>query len=137
MALFGSKKNKDVEKAPKAEAKKAAPKTAKPKVVKAERISATPAGAHMAGVLVRPRITEKAANMTASNVYTFDITASATKGQVMAAIKAIYKVNPVKVNVVNTPAKKVKMRRKRGFGATAAGRKAYVFLKKGEEIQVA
>ncbi len=89
----------------------------------------------MANILVRPRITEKAANMTSTNVYTFDIGAGATKQEVAEAVKAIYKVTPVKVNVVNTPAKRVQMRKKRGFGKTAATRKAYVFLKKGEEIQ--
>lgn len=92
-------------------------------------------GRSMANVLVRPRITEKAANMTSTNVYTFDIGAGATKQEVAEAVKAIYKVTPVKVNVVNTPAKRVQMRKKRGFGKTAATRKAYVFLKKGEEIQ--
>lgn len=124
MALFERKLKK--------EKKDTAPK----KEAKAPRASAkAPLSGVNSSVLVRPRITEKAANMTAVNVYTFDIVKSATKRQVADAIKAIYKVTPVKVNVVNTPAKRVRMRRKRGFGATTASRKAYVFLKKGEEIQ--
>jgi large subunit ribosomal protein L23 len=85
-------------------------------------------------VLLRPRITEKAANMTSASVYTFDIRVDATKKDVTDAVKKLYKVTPVKVNVVNIPRKKVAMRKKRGFGHTAATRKAYVFLKKGEEI---
>lgn len=88
-------------------------------------------------VLRRPRITEKAANMSADNVYTFDIDMRATKRDVIDAVKALYKVTPVKVNVVNTPATRVKLKKKRGFGKTAAYRKAYVFLKKGDEIQLA
>lgn len=128
MALFGSKKKKEEEK--KTETKSAAKASTRTKA------SATPSVA-APNVLVRPRITEKAANMTSSNVYTFDVVKTATKTQVATAIKAIYKVTPVKVNVVNTPAKRVRMRRKRGFGKTTATRKAYVYLKKGEEIQFA
>jgi large subunit ribosomal protein L23 len=133
MALFSSKKKeekKDV--APKAEAKSTVKaQSAKPKA------GISRASASLARVLVRPRITEKAANMTAVNVYTFDIAKSATKKQVIDAVKALYKVTPVKVNVVNTPAKRVRKRRTRGFGTTAATRKAYVYLKKGQEIQFA
>ena len=136
MGLFSSKKDTKKEAAPKAAAKKVVSKKAAPKVAKSESVSVSNSQ-NIAGVLIRPRITEKAANMTAVHVYTFDITKSATKKQVMEAVKLFYKVTPVKVNVVNTPAKKVKMRRKRGFGSTAAGRKAYVYLKKGEEIQFA
>ncbi|MBI3573963.1 50S ribosomal protein L23 [Candidatus Kaiserbacteria bacterium] len=129
MALFGSKKNIEKKAEPKAKAeKKSAP---------VSQASSAAVAKNLAGVLVRPRITEKAANMTASNVYTFDIAKGATKKDVAAAVRAFYKVTPVKVNVVNTPAKRVRMRRKRGFGKTTAPRKAYVYLKKGDEIQFA
>ncbi len=124
MALFGSKKKtetKTKKTAPKAEAKSA---PAKGGVV------------HFAKeVIIRPRITEKAANATANNVYTFDVVITATKREVIEAVKTLYKVSPVKVNMVNTPAKKVRMRRKRGFGMVSASRKAYVFLKKGDTIE--
>jgi len=134
MAIFNTKKNTKKADAPKAEAKKAATEkaVAAPASKKAERPSAL---AEYANILVRPRITEKAANMTANGVYTFDIRKAATKKDVMKAVHALYKVVPVKVNVVNTPAKRVKMRRKRGFGKTAATRKALVFLKKGDTIR--
>ena len=129
MALFGTKK-KAVEK--KAEAKPEV--SAKAKAVTA-RAKASSAAAVAPNVLVRPRITEKAANMTAVSVYTFDVVKTATKTQIAQAVKAIYKVTPVKVNVVNVKGKRVSMRRKRGFGKTTSSRKAYVYLKKGEEIQ--
>lgn len=131
MALFNTKKDsKKKADAPKAEVKKVEAKA--PAAKKADRPSAL---AEYANVLVRPRITEKAANMTANGVYTFDIRKEATKKDVMKAVHALYKVMPIKVNVVNTPAKRVKMRRKRGFGKTAATRKALVFLKKGDTIR--
>ena len=73
--------------------------------------------------------------MTANGVYTFDIRKEATKKDVAMAVSALYKVMPIKVNVVNTPAKRVQMRKKRGFGKTSASRKALVFLKKGDTIR--
>jgi large subunit ribosomal protein L23 len=124
MALFGSKKKTEK----KNEASKEAVKAPAPKSVNI---------AHAKDVLLRPRITEKAANMTAQNVYTFDIRTDATKKDVALAVKMLYKVTPIKVNVVNVKGKKVAMRRKRGFGVTSATRKALVYLKKGEEIQFA
>ena len=133
MALFGSKKKKTDLPAQAGEKK---PETKPEAQIKAPaRVKVSPAVVVAPNVLVRPRITEKSANMTAVNVYTFDVVKTATKAQVAAAVKAIYKVTPVKVNVVNTPAKRVKMRRKRGFGKTTSSRKAYVYLKKGEEIR--
>ncbi|MBX9765551.1 50S ribosomal protein L23 [Patescibacteria group bacterium] len=130
MAIFGNKKT---------DAKKAAPKkkvAAKPAAVASENKAAKAVVvADVKDVLVRPRITEKAANMTVNHVYTFDIRQNANKKDVAAAVKKLYKVDPIKVAIVNTPAKRVRMRTKRGFGKTTAGRKAYVTLKKGQEIQ--
>lgn len=130
MAIFGNKK---------AETKKAAPKkkaAAKAVAAPAEKKVAKVVAVHgVKDVLVRPRITEKAANMTVNHVYTFDIRKNATKKDVADAVKKLYKVDPIKVTTVNTPAKRIRMRTKRGFGKTTAGRKAYVTLKKGQEIQ--
>jgi large subunit ribosomal protein L23 len=128
MAIFGSKKNtKEKKDAPKKEAKAVA--------APAPKQAAVVVG--VKDVLMRPRITEKAANMTAQNVYTFDIRMNATKKDVTAAIVKLYKVTPVKIRVVNTPGKRVRMKTRRGFGKTNETRKAYVYLKKGEEIQFA
>jgi large subunit ribosomal protein L23 len=136
MALFSS-------------SKKAAPKTkrvsAKAKadapVVKAKAPkSATPAAASLGmygSVIIKPRITEKTANLSAGNVFTFEIASGATKHDVMRAIAALYKVQPTKVNIVTTAGKKVSLRTRRGFGTTASVRKAYVFLKQGDTIDFA
>lgn len=125
MTLFGFGKNK---KEGKPQAEKKAERVAP---VRDDERSTVALAKH---VLIRPRVTEKAASMTSSNVYTFDITRDATKRDVLVAVKVLYKVTPLKVNVVNVKAKRVRMRRKRGFGTTAASRKAYVFLKKGDSI---
>ena len=91
----------------------------------------------MRDVLLRPRITEKAANMTSANVYTFDVAMSATKQEITSSIEALYKVRPIRVRTVRIPAKRVAMRKRRGFGRVSAIKKAYVYLKKGDSITFA
>lgn len=84
-------------------------------------------------VIIRPRVTEKATLKAEVGAYTFDVAKGATKPQIAQAIRALFKVTPRKVTVVNIPSKAVTSRGKRG--RTASGRKAYVFLKKGETIE--
>lgn len=80
-----------------------------------------------------PRITEKASFAQEQNIYAFDITASANKMEIKKAIFALYKVKPVKVNVVTIPRKNIISRGK--AGVKGGGRKAYVYLKKGDKIE--
>lgn len=69
-----------------------------------------------------------------SSVYVFKIDQKATKNLIEKAFKEKYKANPVKIRVVNIPAKNVFVRGKRG---TKSGyKKAYVYLKKGEKIEI-
>jgi large subunit ribosomal protein L23 len=82
-----------------------------------------------------PRITEKGAISAEHNAYVFNVMPAATKYQIAKAVEEIYKVKPVKVNVVNIPSKKTFTKGKRG--TKGGGRKAYVYLKKGDQIQVA
>ena len=84
-------------------------------------------------MLLRPRITEKANFAAESNVHTFEISTSATKKQVLEAVKAFYKVTPVKVNIVKNPAKTVFVRGKKGVKSGV--KKAYVYLKKGDKLE--
>jgi large subunit ribosomal protein L23 len=88
----------------------------------------------IASVILSPRITEKATQIAEGNVYTFNITPSATKIQVKEAIIKLYKVTPIKVNVIKIRQRKVIVRGKRGV--QAGGRKAYVTLKKGDKIEL-
>ena len=86
-------------------------------------------------VLLRPRITEKAAiHADKSNVYVFEVTPDATKPAIAASVRAAYKVTPVKVRVANIPDKAVFVRGKRGV--KTGGKKAYVHLKKGDKIEL-
>lgn len=89
--------------------------------------------AKYANILLRPRITEKANKVTEENVHTFEVSADATKKTVEAAIKAFYKVSPVKINIVKNPSKEVFVRGKKGVKSGV--KKAYVYLKEGDKIE--
>ncbi len=84
-------------------------------------------------VITNPRITEKAAYASDKNVYTFDIAPRASKIEVVKAIQALYNVTPVKVNISAIPTKRVV--RRNVLGQKGGGKKAYVFLKKGDKIE--
>ena len=86
-------------------------------------------------VLLRPRITEKAAiSADKNNVYVFEVTPKATKKSIAASVKASYKVTPIKVRTANIPDKAVFIRGKKGV--KRGGKKAYVYLKKGDKIEL-
>lgn len=85
--------------------------------------------------ILRPRITEKAATVSeVSNVYVFEVSKDSTKTTILRAINEIYKVKPLKVNIVKSPAKKVFTKGKKG--TTASLKKAYVYLKKEDKIDI-
>lgn len=89
--------------------------------------------AKYASILLRPRITEKASFLAEKNVHAFEVASDATKKEVAEAVKAFYKVNPIKVRMVKNPVKKVFIRGKKGIKAGV--KKAYVYLKKGDKLE--
>ena len=80
-----------------------------------------------------PRITEKASFAAEKNVYTFDISTGANKTEIKKEIFALYKVKPVKVNILNIPKKNIISKGKKGM--RGGGRKALVYLKEGDKIE--
>ncbi|KKU22045.1 MAG: 50S ribosomal protein L23 [Candidatus Nomurabacteria bacterium GW2011_GWA1_46_11] len=84
-------------------------------------------------IIKNPRVTEKGSSAMEQNVYTFDITKSATKSEIKKAVFALYKVHPVKVNVLAVPRKQVMLRGR--AGSKGGGRKAFVYLKQGDKIE--
>ena len=86
-------------------------------------------------IITNPRVTEKASFAAEQNVYTFNVSGSANKTEIMKAIFTLYKVKPVKVNVLSVPRKQVFSRGKKG--TTGGGKKALVYLKKGDKIDLA
>ena len=124
MAIFGNKKTEK--------------KNKKDKVVLKHRARTMKLGEGVAHEVIRaPWLSEKALIATEKGIYTFAVSTRATKEQVAAAVKEIYKVEPCKIRVVNLPGKPKSMRTKRGTGYRASRRKAYVYLNKGETIQFA
>ena len=133
MALFSSKKNKEtvVKDAPVKKEKKVAAVVVKSDTPVSPVIHR---GQHH-DIIIRPRITEKSGIMSEnSSVYTFEVRKNANKPMIAQEIKALYKVTPTKVRIINLPAKRVLVRGKRG--TSNAVKKAMVYLKKGEKINL-
>jgi len=84
-------------------------------------------------ILKNPRITEKAAHLSEANVYTFNVYPSATKPEIKKAIESLYGVKVVQVTVITLPTKSVS--RRGGKGVKGGGKKAYVYLQKGQTIE--
>lgn len=119
MALFGKKKTEETASAA------PAPVAASASVTR-----------DLSAVLLRPLITEKAAVLGDQNIYTFEIHANATKYDVRDAVAALFKVTPVKVRIVR---RKPQVRRSatRGPRGVIPGmKKAYVYLKEGDRIEL-
>ncbi len=82
----------------------------------------------------KPRITEKASFHIEQNVYTFDVEKSANKSEIKKAIFQIYKVKPVKINILMVPDKQIFVKGKKGV--KSGGKKALVYLKKEDKIEI-
>lgn len=86
------------------------------------------------GALVRPHVTEKAAILAEKGTYVFEIAPETNKREVADAVRAVYKVHPIRVNIVNLPRTRVFVRGK--HGVKSGIRKALVTLAKGEKISI-
>lgn len=85
-------------------------------------------------ILIRPLITEKATNLSNENKYIFEVSGDANKIEIKKAIKNVYGVRPISINIVNVRGKQVRFGRT--MGRTKDRKKAIVTLKKGEKIEV-
>ena len=106
-----------------------------PAIVKTKNTS-TALRENIARVIMQPRITEKATLHTDKGVYVFDVTPDATKKQIKEAIFLAYKVHPKKVNVSKIALKNVRNMRTGMKGVKSGGKKAYVYLAKGDTISI-
>lgn len=128
MALFSRNNTKAVKQA--ADQKESASK-------QAAVSQARPIDRDLASVILKPRITEKAVLQGESNVYTFIVRRDASKYDVMDAVKALFKVTPVKVNIVNKTPRQYMSRGKGRVISEKGMKKAYVYLKRGDRIDLA
>jgi len=85
-------------------------------------------------LIKKPLVTEKTTELQAGGKYVFIVRAGATKPEVKKAVKEIYKVDPVSVNIVNRPPKS---KRLGGLKGSQRGyKKAIVTLKSGQKIDL-
>ena len=87
----------------------------------------------MTNLIKNPRITEKTSLAQEQNIYTFDISSRANKTEIKKEIFSLYKVKPLKVNVLSVPKKNIMSKGKAGI--KGGGRKALVYLKAGDKIE--
>ena len=89
-------------------------------------------------VLRRPLVTEKSSYQSGKlNQYSFIVSDNATRAQVKDAVETLYDVNVVRVNIINTPAKRGRRLRSRRLLVRKAGaKKALVTLAAGQTLQI-
>ncbi len=85
-------------------------------------------------ILLRPLVSEKAAQAGTHNQYVFVVANTATKVDVRRAIFDAYGIRPTRVNIVRVRGKQVRYGRSQG--TTKAWKKAMVTLPKDKKIQV-
>lgn len=88
---------------------------------------------HLSTIL-RPLITEKAAHAQAAGKYTFVVDAGCSKTEVVNAIKNMYDVTPVRVNMTNVQGKYIRFGR--SLGRRSDFKKAIVTLPKGKTLTI-
>ncbi len=138
MALFSTKKDTAKKSAAKPAAKAKAEVSTKDLYadeVKKETAATKVAAASIAHrVLLRPIISEKASHQSGLNQYFFAVANSTNKIEVARAVKQVYGIAPIKVNMIRVEGKK------RNYGRVAGKRKdwkkAVVTLPKGKTISL-
>ena len=84
--------------------------------------------------ILNPLVTEKSTNLSEMNKVVFKVNSSANKRSVKKNIEKIFKVNVVKVNIIN---KQNRLKIARGKKVKVQGyKKAIVTLKKGQNIDL-
>lgn len=85
-------------------------------------------------VLVKPVVTEKSNELTNENKYVFKVRPDANKIMVKDAVKKIFGVDPVRVNIQVNRGKSKRNRYK--VGVSSSWKKAIVTLKLGDKIEL-
>ena len=89
---------------------------------------------HLYDKILSPLVTEKTTNLSEQNKIVFKVPASANKIKLKKNIEKIFKVNVVKVNIIN---KQNRNKMTRGRKVNISGfKKAIITLKKGQSIDL-
>lgn len=84
--------------------------------------------------ILAPVVSEKTAHLSDNNVMVFHVASNANRISVRQALKELYNVSPLKVNIMNTRGKAVRFGR--SVGQRSDVKKAIVTLPKGTRIDV-
>ena len=89
-------------------------------------------------ILRRPLVTEKTSSQSGKvNQYSFVVADNATRTQVKDAIETLYEVEVVRVNIINTPAKRGRrLRSRRLLVRKGAFKKAIITLAEGQTLPI-
>ena len=89
---------------------------------------------HLYDKIISPIVTEKSTNLSEQNKVVFKVPTNANKKNLKKNIEKIFKVNVVKVNIIN---KKNRTKIARGKKVKISGfKKAIITLKKGQNIDL-
>ena len=109
-------------------------KVAVPRLIEtAKDIAVKSPNQNITGILQNPHITEKSAGY-GEGKYVFSVAKSANKIQVKQAVESRYGVSVRQVRIINLPDKA--RRRGKQLGWKSGIKKAVIFLKKGEKIEI-
>tara|TARA_Y100000768_G_C23662968_1_gene534057 strand:- start:313 stop:606 length:294 start_codon:yes stop_codon:yes gene_type:complete len=89
---------------------------------------------HLYDKIISPMVTEKSTNMSEQNKIVFKVPMNANKVNLKKNIEKIFKVNVIKVNIIN---KQNRIKLTRGRKIKVSGfKKAIITLKKGQSIDL-
>ena len=89
---------------------------------------------HLYNKIISPLVTEKSTNLSEQNKIVFKVPTSANKINLKKNIEKIFKVNVIKVNIIN---KQKRTKLTRGRKVKVSGfKKAIITLKKGQSIDL-
>jgi large subunit ribosomal protein L23 len=135
MALF--KKNTKKEEGEVKEVVKKAPKAKKEKVAAAAEapVKRTSARTVLAATtLIAPLVTEKTAHLADTGVYAFRVPLSANRVAIREAFRELYKVTPVKINIMRVHGKETRFGRSES--RESDWKKALITLPEGKRVDV-
>ena len=89
---------------------------------------------HLYDKILSPTVTEKSTNLSEQNKIIFKVPREANKTNLKKNIEKIFKVNVIKINIIN---KQNRMKTTRGRKVKVQGyKKAIITLKKGQNIDL-
>ena len=89
---------------------------------------------HLYDKIISPMVTEKSTNMSEQNKIVFKVLTGANKSNLKKNIEKIFKVNVIKINIIN---KQNRTKLTRGKKVKVSGfKKAIITLKKGQSIDL-